>query len=162
VDTETLIAVVAIVVSGVVGLAGVLLNYLKRTDMTIVDKASRRTTALQMLSDEELTLQKVREECRSFQLLIEAHKDKLGDAYSALERVAERTNRESKELIRHVREKRKRTEPKIRTLAAHEIEDIIAQAYQGKLQAEAQLYRSQLSKADTLSVYLPELSSRKS
>lgn len=127
-DAQTLTSLVAIVVSGAVGVSGVLLNLRNRTDKDLLERSSRRTLALQMLTDEELALHKVREECRSFQMLVEAHREDLDGTYESLKSSADRVVQESKELLSEVRQKRKLLEPKIRTLLANEIEDVIASA----------------------------------
>ena len=154
-DPQTLTSLVAIVVSGAVGLSGVLLNLSVRTDKDILERATRRTLALQMLSDEELSLHKVMEECRSFQILVEAHRDQLGGAYESLKLSADRVVSESEDLLSEVGTKRKLIEPKIRTLSADEIEDVIASAYHGKMLAEVQLFRTTRSKMDTVRIYFP-------
>ena len=150
----SIVPIVAIVVSGIVGVAGVILNFLKRTDADALARASRRTTALQLLSDEELTLEKVREEVRSFESIVEANKSALGDSYAGLTEASNRTTNEALEMLRGVRNKRNQIEPRIQTMAAEEIETIIAQAYHGKTRAEGQLYRTRKSKEDTISIYL--------
>ena len=61
--SQTLIAITAILVSGGVGLGGLLLNLRKTEDTDTVERAERRTQALQMLSDEEFTLMQVEMEC---------------------------------------------------------------------------------------------------
>ena len=154
-DAQTLTSLVAMTVTGAVGVSGVLINLRNRTDKDILERASRRTMALQMLSDEELALQKVREECRSFQILVEAHRDRLEGTYESLKSSADRVVIESKELLSQVQEKRKHLEPKIRTLSADEIEDVIASAYHGKMMADAQLFKTTKSKADTIRIYIP-------
>ncbi len=155
-EANVLIPIVAIVVSGAVGLSGVLLNLRLRAERDTLERASRRTTALQMLSDEEFALQKVREECRGFMTLIDANEPRLQGSYQLLKESADRVVRESKELLSEVREKRRMTAERIDTMTASEIERVIAGAYHGRMLAEVQLYRTTLSKADTIRIYLGE------
>ena len=154
-DAESLVPIVAIVVSGLVGLAGVLLNFVKRSDAETLERASRRTIALQMLSDEELALREVREEVRSFEMLVRSNRERLRGEYNRLEAAAAKTTEESMELLRELREKRGRVTAKIQMMSISEIEEVISTAYHGKMLAEVQLYRTLRSKADTLSVFLP-------
>lgn len=150
----TIISIVAIVVSGLVGVAGVVLNVVKRSDADVLARATRRTMALQLLSDQELALIRVREEVRSFETMIQGSKDSLGNKYEGLKDIAERTTCESKELLKTVRDKRLKVEAAIEKLSASEIEATIAEAYHGKALAQGQLYRTQQSKADVLRIYL--------
>jgi hypothetical protein len=67
---------------------------------------------------------------------------------------ASRINAESKDLIKTVREKRVEIRDRIQHLSAAEIESVIADAYQGKMLAQAQLKRTLQSREDTINLYL--------
>jgi len=152
-ETTAIIASVSIVVSGALGLLSVWLALRKRSDEDSLARATRRTTALQLLSDEEFVLVRVRDECILMQNMIATGREKLGADYDHFASEATRIVGESNELLRQVQEKRRTTEPQILTLRAAEIETIIAIAYHGKKLAEAQLQRTLLTKSDTLRSY---------
>ena len=152
-DTATIVPVLSVVVSGLLGFFSLWLAFRKRSDEDDLARASRRTTALQLLSDEEFALIRVRDECISIQSLVEAGRATLGSNYEHLANEAARIVAESKELIRTVQEKRRTIEPQIQTLRAAEIEAVIAAAYHGRRRAEAQLQRTQLSRIDTTRIY---------
>jgi len=153
-DNQTIISIVAIVVSGAVGITGVILSVRKLWEADSIGRASRRTIALQMLSDEELALQKVKTECSSLELLIHAHQEQLGTVFNHLESESKRIVNESKELLRNVRRKRKEVVTRILDMKSSEIEAVIAEAYNGCMLAEAQLYTTIRSREDTIRVYL--------
>jgi hypothetical protein len=69
-DNQTLISITAIAISGAVGIAGVALNFRKFADSDSIDRAVRRTSALQMISEEEGALLEVEMQCRSIETLI--------------------------------------------------------------------------------------------
>ncbi|MEQ1887306.1 MAG: hypothetical protein ABL967_19740 [Bryobacteraceae bacterium] len=119
----------------------------------VLARATRRTTAMQLLSDEEYTLTRVRDECKLIQHMVQLKQDTLGSRRDHLESEAERILEESRNLLKDVRERRKTVEPKIQTLAAAEIEAVIASAYHGKRMAEAQLQRTLASKNEILPEY---------
>ena len=152
-DSTTLISIIAIVVSGIVGVTGLILSNRRQQEESGLEQASRRTLALQMLSDEEFVLSKVAEECRSFKYIVEGRKTELRDSYENLLSVANRTIKEADDLLKSVRAKRIAVEPIVDKMPAAEIERIIASAYQGKMEAEAQLYRTKRSKGDTIEMY---------
>ena len=58
-ENQTIISITAIVVSGAVGISGVVLGFRKYWDSDTVERATRRTLALQTLSDEEYALRQV-------------------------------------------------------------------------------------------------------
>jgi hypothetical protein len=153
-DNQTIISIVAIVVSGAVGITGILLSLRKLWESDSIGRASRRTIALQMLSDEELALQKVKAECLSLELLIHANQQQLDATFDHLETESKRIVRESKELLRNVRKKRKEVVGRILDMKSSDIEAVIAEAYNGRMLAEAQLYTTIRSREDTIRVYM--------
>lgn len=102
-DNQTIISIVAIVVSGAVGITSAILNIRKFWESDSIGRASRRTMALQMLSDEELALNQVETECLSIELLIYTNKDRLGDAFKHLESESSRIVEESRMLLTDLR-----------------------------------------------------------
>lgn len=152
-QASTIVAFASVAVSGALGLASVWLALRKRNDEDALARAVRRTTALQLLSDEEFALIRVRDECVALQSLIDSAGGKLGADHGHLAGEARRIVGESEALLTQVREKRRRIEPQIQSLPAVEIEAVIAAAYQGMKLAEAQLQRTLLSKSDTVRCY---------
>jgi hypothetical protein len=153
-DNQTIISITAIVVSGAVGISGVILSIKKFWESDSIERASRRTMALQMLSDEELVLSQVETETTSIELLIHMNKERLDEAFEHLESESNRIVQESKELLGEVRRKRAEVKEKIRDMKPDEIEAVIAEAYHGRMLAEAQLRRTSRSRDDTIRVYL--------
>jgi hypothetical protein len=149
-DLSPILSLAALAVSAAVGGVTTWLALGKRMEEAALARASRRTAALQLLTDEEFTLTRVRDECKVIQSLVLMKEDRLGAAFEFLRGDAERILRESKEMLVGVRERRRDIEPHIRTLAAAEIETGIASAYHGKRLAEAQLERTLLSKKEIL------------
>src|SRR5215211_440186 len=76
---ETLIAIIAVIISGVTSFASLFLTIRTNRESNRLAKASRRTLALECLSDEQLALLRVRTECESLQLIIECSLEKLGN-----------------------------------------------------------------------------------
>ena len=153
-DNQTIISITAIVVSGAVGISGIILNLKKFWESDSIERASRRTMALQMLSDEELALNQVETECTSLELLIHLNKERLDEAFEHLKSESNRIVQESKGLLREVRRKRAKVREQIQDLKPDEIEAVIAEAYHGRMLAEAQLRRTSRSRDDTIRVYL--------
>lgn len=147
------VALISVLVSGLLGLVTVWLALRKRSDEDSLARASRRTTALQLISDEEYALLRVRDECLLIQRMVAGGQHKLAGAYAHLASEADRIVGESNELLLAVRDKRNAVEPKIATLPAAEIESVIASAYHGKRLAEVQLERTSLSKQETMRTY---------
>ena len=153
-DDQTIISIIAIVVSGAVGISGVILSIKKFWESDSIERASRRTMALQMLSDEELALSQVETECSSIEVLVQANKESLGGSYEHLRAESARILRESRGLLEDVRRKRIDVRKRIQDLRPDEIEAVIAEAYHGRMLAEAQLRRTSRSREDTIRVYL--------
>jgi hypothetical protein len=149
-DLGPFLSVAALAVSAAVGGVTAWLALGKRMEEAALARAMRRTSALQLLTDEEFTLIRVRDECKVIQSLILMKEDKLGAAYDFLVQDAERILRESREMLADVHRRRGETEPRIERLQAAEIEAVIASAYHGKRLAEAQLERTLLSKREIL------------
>ncbi|MCP3869494.1 MAG: hypothetical protein GY703_15615 [Gammaproteobacteria bacterium] len=152
-NDQTLVSVIAIVVSGAVGISGIALSLRKFWESDSIERALRRTKALQMLGDEELMLNKVETECASIELLVHINRDSLGETSEHLESETARIVRESRELLAAVRRKRTEVEKNIQDLRPAEIEAVIARSYHGHLQAQAQLYRTSRSRQDTIEIY---------
>jgi len=152
-DDKTIITIVALILSTFTSFTGLFLTIRTIRETNRLARASRRTLALNCLSDEKLALMKVRTECESLNLLVNSSSDKLS-VKSFLLSETERIVEESKILIANAEKKRTRIESHIETLKAAEIETIIAESYQGKTLAEAQLSRTVRSREDTIKLYL--------
>jgi hypothetical protein len=142
IDLGPLASLGALAVSAAVGGVTTWLALGKRREEAGLARATRRTSALQLLTDEEFTLTRVRDECRLIQATVQLRQARLGVAFEALRDDAERILRESRALLAGVRERRRGLEPRIQALPAVEIEAVIASAYHGKRLAEAQLERT--------------------
>ena len=153
IDSSPLMSLGALTVSAAVGGVTTWLALGKRREEADLARATRRTSALQLLSDEEFTLTRVRDECAVIQGLVRMKEDRLGAAFAFLCDDSDRILRESRELLAGVRDRRRELEPHIQALSAVEIEAVIASAYHGKRLAEAQLERTLLSKKDILEEY---------
>ena len=153
---ETIIALVAVIISGITSFASLFLTIRTNRESNRLAKASRRTLALNCLSDEQLALLRVRTECESLYLLISNSLERLDDKRDFLLSEVKRIVAESKMLIDTVAMKRNEIESKISRLSPSEIEGIIAESYQGKILAEAQLSRTTRSREDTIKLYLSE------
>jgi hypothetical protein len=152
-DSSLLMSLGALVVSAAVGGATTWLALGKRREEAGLARATRRTSALQLLTDEEFTLTRVRDECKLIQAMVRSRQERLGAAFEPLREGSERILRESRELLAGVRERRRGIEPRIQALSAVEIEAVIASAYHGKRLAEAQLERTSRSKSEILKEY---------
>lgn len=153
IDPSTLVATASVLVSGALGLVSLWLALRRRSDEDALARATRRTSALQLLSDEEFTLIRVHDECTLFRDAVARNRSSLGDHFEHFAAEAQRIVTESSALLHDVRARRNVIEPSIRTLSAAEIETIIATAYHGKIMADAQLQRTLASKAETLRAY---------
>ena len=152
-DLSPLVSVAAVFVSAAVGGITTWLALRKRSDEDTLARATRRTAAMQLLSDEEFTIIRVRDECQNIRHMVMLKKQDLGDNYRFLSAEAERIFEESRELLKAVRDRRRDIEPKVQSMSASEIEAVIASAYHGKRLAEAQLQRTLLSKSEVLHEY---------
>ena len=153
IDLSPLMSLGALTVSAAVGGVTTWLALGKRREEADLERATRRTSALQLLSDEEFTLTRVRDECALIQSMVRMKEERLGAAFEVLRDDADRISRESKELLAGVRDRRHEIEPRIQALSAVEIEAVIASAYHGKRLAEAQLERTLRSKNELLKEY---------
>ena len=120
----------------------------KRLEEESLGRAERKTTALQLLSDEEFTIEQVRDECITINTLVE-----LGSFGSHREHLigeAKRIKSEADAMLTEVRARRKTVERSLSTLSATELESAIGVAYHGKRRAETQLKRTQLSRTEVL------------
>ena len=154
-STQTIVAIVALIVSGITSFTSLFLTFRTVREANRLAKASRRTLALNCLSDERLAFLRVKTECESLHLLIRASLDKLGD--DDKDHLLSETNRileESKSMLSNVESKRSLIERKIKDLSAADIETIIAESYEGKILAEGQLNRTARSREDTIRIYL--------
>jgi hypothetical protein len=153
-NAQIIVAIIALIVSGVTSFMSLFFTFRTIRESNRLAKASRRTLALNCLSDERLALLRVKIECESLQLLIESSLDKLGENKGHLLSEANRIVGESKALLAEVENKRSFIENKISKLSATDIEEIIAESYRGKILAEAQLSRTTRSREDTIRLYL--------
>jgi hypothetical protein len=152
-DFSPLVSVAALLVSAAVGGITTWLALRKRSDEDALARATRRTSAMQLLSDEEFTIIRVRDECQNIRHMVLLKEQALGENYKFLASEAQRILEESNGLLAAVQERRRNVEPKIQSLSAWEIEAVIAAAYHGKRLAEAQLQRTLLSKSEVLREY---------
>jgi len=106
---------------------------------------------MQLLSDEEFTLEQVRDECVAMDTLVQ-----VGDFSRDREHLlaeAKRIWSEADKLLAEVRVRRQSVEKSLPSLSAAELESVIATAYHGKRRAEAQLKRTQLSRTEVLACF---------
>ncbi len=98
---------IAITVSALIGGLTVWLSLRKRLEEESLGKATRRTSALQLLSDEEFTLEQVRDECAAIDTLIDVgeyqHREHLRNE-------ARRIQAESAAMLAEVRDRRRSVE----------------------------------------------------
>jgi len=147
----SLLQLTGVIVSAAVGGLTVWLAMRKRLEEESLGRATRRTTALQLLSDEEFTLEQVRDECVAIDTLVslgryDTHREHL-------EAESTRIRREATEMLTEVRARRKAVEAKLEALNLMQLESVIAVAYHGKRRAEAQLRRTQLSRTEVLKYF---------
>ena len=152
-DLNPLVSVAAVLVSAAVGGVTTWLALRKRSEEDSLARATRRTTAMQLLSDEEFTIIRVRDECQNIRHMVMLKEKDLGENHKFLAAEAERILEESRDLLKMVRDRRREVEPKVQSMTASEIEGVIALAYHGKRLAEAQLQRTLLSKSEVLREY---------
>ena len=152
-DFSPLMSLAALAVSAAVGGITTWLALGKRAEEAGLARATRRTSALQLLSDEQFTLIRVRDECYVIHTLVRMKEAQLGAAFEFLADDTDRIRRESEELLADVIARRREVEPRIQAFTAVEIEAVIATAYHGKRLAEAQLERTLLSKNEVLKEY---------
>lgn len=137
----------ALVVSALVGGLTVWLSLRKRLEEESLGKATRRTTALQLLSDEEFTLEQVRDECVAIDTLVDIGRYQHREHLRA---EAKRIQAEASAMLLEVRDRRKQVAAKLQAMSLAELESAIAMAYHGKRRAESQLRRTQLSRTEVL------------
>jgi hypothetical protein len=148
---SALIPLLGILLSGAIGGLTVWLSIRKRLEEESLGKATRRTAALQLLSDEEFTLEQVRDECVAMNTMVSLRNDNNYKAH--LQAETKRILSEANDLLQEVRARRKSVEAAIATLPVHELESVIAKAYHGKRRAESQLRRTQLSRVEVLKAF---------
>jgi hypothetical protein len=144
------IPVLALLVSAFIGGLTVWLALRKRIEEESLGKATRRTAALQLLSDEEFTLEQVRDECAAIDTLVGVgnyqHRDHLR---AEIQRILS----EASSMLSEVRERRNAVAARLASMSPTELEHAIALAYHGKRRAESQLRRTQLSRTEVLKAY---------
>ena len=144
------IPLIALLVSALVGGFTVWLSLRKRLEEESLGKATRRTTALQLLSDEEFTLEQVRDECVAIDTLVDIgryqHREHLRGE-------ARRIQAEATVMLAEVRSRREDVNAKLKKMTPTELESAIALAYHGKRRAESQLRRTQLSRTEVLKAF---------
>ena len=147
----TLLSLLGILLSGVIGGLTVWLSLRKRLEEESLGKATRRTVALQLLSDEEFTIEQVRDECGAMDTLVSLRRSKDHQAHLQAETL--RILTEANDMLSEVRARRRSVEVAIAGLPVPELEDVIAKAYHGKRRAESQLRRTQLSRTEVLKAF---------
>ena len=148
---SALISLIGVLLSGAIGGLTVWLAVRKRLEEETLAKATRRTTALQLLSDEEFTIEQVRDECVAMDTLVSLRKARTHQDHLASE--VQRILAEATEMLSEVRERRKSVETTLLSLQATDLEAVIARAYHGKRRAESQLRRTQLSRTEVLKAF---------
>jgi hypothetical protein len=146
-----LISIIGVFVSGCIGALTVWLAVRKRLEEETLGKATRKTAAMQLLSDEEFTLEQVRDECIAIGTLIEV--GSFGQHRDHLLGETKRIQTEANAMLDEVRTRRQSVERSLPNLSAAELEITITTAYHGKRRAEAQLKRTQLSRMEVLSAF---------
>jgi len=148
---SVLASVLGVLLSGVIGGLTVWITLRKRLEEESLGKATRRTTALQLLSDEEFTIEQVRDECVAIETLVNLRRGTAHQAHLLGE--AERILGEATDMLAEARARRKTVEATIAELDAAKLEPVIARAYHGKRRAESQLRRTQLSRTEVLKAF---------
>ena|SRR5436305_3444524 len=148
---SALVSVLGALLSGVIGGLTVWVSIRKRSEEESLGRATRRTAALQLLSDEECTLEQVRDECVVMNTLLNVRPNKLHQEHLLAE--SQRILAEASEMLTEVRSRRKNVQEVIASMPALELEAVIAKAYHGKRRAESQLRRTQLSRTEVLAAY---------
>jgi hypothetical protein len=147
----TLTPLLGLALSALVGGLTVWMTVRKRLEEESLGKASRRTTALQLLSDEECALEQVRDECVAIDTLVAL--GKFGVNAEHLRNEVARIRAEADGFLDEVRARRRQVELDLQTMPLVELESAIARAYHGKRKAEAQLRRTQLSRTEVLKAF---------
>ena len=145
------VSLIGVLLSGAIGGLTVWLAVRKRIEEETLAKATRRTSALQLLSDEEFTIEQVRDECVAMDTLVSLRKAKIHQEHLVAE--IQRILAEAAELLSEVRTRRENVQATLLSLPAKELEAVIAEAYHGKRRAEAQLRRTQLSRTEVLNAF---------
>jgi hypothetical protein len=148
---SVLTGLLGVLLSGATRGLTVWLSIRKRLDDESQGKATRRTAALQLLSDEEFTLEQVRDECVAMDTMVSLCKSM--DHKAHLQSETQRILPEATDMLHEVRIRRKKVETAIATLSVRELESVIAKAYHGKRRAESQLRRTQLSRTEVLKAF---------
>ena len=152
-DSVVIISVVAIVTLGALIGLGLYLHYHQPPERETIDELVRRTMAMQMMTDEEYALRQAEGECQSVELLIRLNQLALDDQYEHLLSESRRIVRESSDMLAQIQQKRIQVQKTLPSMNRNEVEAIIAEAYQGKMRAEAQLKRTIRSKEQTMDMY---------
>ena len=148
---SVIISVLGIVLSGLIGGLTVWLSMRKRLEEESLGRATRRTVALQLLSDEEFTVEQVRDECVAMDTMVSLRMNKGHQEHLVAE--TQRILAEAAEMLTEVRTRREGVKAVITSLPADELEAVIAKAYHGKRRAESQLRRTQLSRTEVLKAF---------
>lgn len=118
------ISIVGVFVSGCIGALTVWLAVRKRLEDEVLGRATRKTTAMQLLSDEEFTLEQVRDECVTMDTLVQV--GSFGKHRDHLFAEARRIRSEADAMLAEVRVRRQSVEKSLPTLSAEELEAVIA------------------------------------
>jgi len=148
VNESIVVALVSVLVSGAIGALSCWLAFRKHSEEDALGRAMRRTSALQIMSDEEFVLLRVQDECILFRDAILGAREKMGAKFDHFAKEADRIIGESDQLLHQARERRRELEPKIHGLSAIAIEGVVAGAYHRMKLAEAQLQRTTRSKVE--------------
>jgi hypothetical protein len=148
---SSLLPLLGLLVSAAIGALTVWLSLRKRLEEEGLGRAMRRTAALQLLSDEEFTIEQVRDECIAIDALVDVGAYRIH--HDHLKAEASRIRAEARDMLAEVRSRRKEVEAKLGKLGPVELEQVIATAYHGKRRAETQLKRTQLSRTEVLKAF---------
>ena len=89
-ELSPLISFAAVLVSAAAGGITTWLALRKRSDDDTLARATRRTVAMQLLSDEEFTIIRVRDECQNIRHMVMLKEKDLGENHKFLAAEAER------------------------------------------------------------------------
>ena len=137
-----------VLISGCIGGITVWLTLRRRLEDEALGRATRRTAALQLLTDEEFTLEQVRDECVAIDTLVEL--GQYGSHREHLQSEVARIKNEAGTMLGEVRARRTKVEATLANLTPTALEAVISTAYHGKRRAETQLKRTQLSRIEIL------------
>ena len=119
---SSLVPLLGILISGAIGALTVWLSLRKRLEEESLGRATRRTTALQLLSDEEFTIEQVRDECVAIDTLVDVGSYR--DHRDHLKAEAKRIQMEADAMLAEVRSRRELVKATLAELNPAELEAV--------------------------------------